>query len=156
MIVFRCAHCGTDLSVPVRQVPLPPEDEVPLPFQLPDGEDCPPRLAPGTFAYDPRPSRFAWGRAPKGTPAPRVTDGAMRSAVLSPEDVRGVEPVPRRRQGCCGPSGSQGPNLVCAGCGAEVAVETADCYTMQEIVLDPRFAEAVARPARPRVPGVSC
>ncbi|MFD0269401.1 hypothetical protein ACFVGY_22955 [Streptomyces sp. NPDC127106] len=156
MIVFRCAACGTALTAPVREVPLPPLDEAPLPFAVPDGEDCPPRLAPGTFAYDPEPYHLSWAHPPKGVPAPRVRPGSgLRSAVIGPDDVRGVEPIPRRRQGCCGPSGSQGPNLACAGCGAEVAVETADCYTPQQIALDPRLTEpsGSADPTAPPVPG---
>ncbi|MFF1558276.1 hypothetical protein [Streptomyces sp. NPDC058279] len=132
MIVFRCGVCRTRLSAPVREVALPPEDEAPLPFRQPDGEDCPPRLAPGTFAYD-----LSFRQRPGARVGPL-------GPVLAPVDVRGVVPLPHRRHGCCGPSGSHGPNLACAGCGAEVAVETADCYTPQQVALDP--ASTVAEP----------
>ncbi|MFI5300068.1 MAG: hypothetical protein ACHREM_18430 [Polyangiales bacterium] len=36
-------------------------------------------------------------------------------------------PDVRRSQGCCGPDGGFGPNIVCA-CGAEVGTEYSDCW----------------------------
>ncbi len=117
----------------MREVPLPPVDEAPLPYRLPDGGECPPRLAPGSFAHDPEPYHPSWTHPPAGAPAP--ARGSVRSA--GPGRVHGVAEVPRRRQGCCGPSGSQGPNLACAGCGREVAVETADCGTPQQVAFLP-------------------
>lgn len=157
MIVFRCAGCRAVLSAPVREVPLPPLDGAPLPYELPDGGECPPRLAPGTFAHDPDPYHLSWTHPPAGAPA--AQPGAPY-AVLGRGDVRGVAEVPRRRQGCCGPSGSQGPNLACAGCGREVAVETADCGTPQQVaftpdavVLDPVIPDAVVPAVNPVPPG---
>ncbi|MER7461285.1 hypothetical protein [Streptomyces sp. NPDC097981] len=142
MIIFRCRRCRTALTTAVREVPPPPESQTWAPYEAPV-EPCPPRMAPGTFARDPEPSRFSWPAAPKGFRPPRGTAGPQQGVVLSPGDIRGVEPIERRRTGCCGPMGIDGPNLACAGCGAEVAVEAADCCTWQEIVLDPRFAEPV-------------
>jgi hypothetical protein len=49
-----------------------------------------------------------------------------------------------RRSGCCGPAGTDGPNLQCAGCGAQVAAEVADCWTWQEVRLYPAAARAAA------------
>ncbi len=150
VIAFRCLLCRTGLSAPVREVPLPPEDEAPLPFAMPEGEACPTRPAPGTFAYDPEPYRLAWAQPPKRVSVPRIRPGSgLRSAVLGRGDVRGVVEVPGRRQGCCGPGGSDGPDLACAGCGVGIAVEAADCCTPQQVTLDPRFAEPVVSPAAP-------
>lgn len=145
--VFRCVRCRTELTTTVREVPIPPESVTWAPYEAPV-EPCPPRMAPGTYAYDPEPHRFSWGPAPKGRPQGSAPRGPGTAVVVSPGDIRGVEPIERRRIGCCGPMGTDGPNLACAGCGAEVAVEAADCCTWQEIVLDLRFAEAVDPPGR--------
>ncbi|MEV7025329.1 hypothetical protein AB0O00_24770, partial [Kitasatospora sp. NPDC093558] len=57
--------------------------------------------------------------------------------VLHPDDVQGTRrhPDSARRNGCCGPDGQDGPNLVCAGCGAEVATKEADCWTQNLVAL---------------------
>lgn len=140
--IFRCVHCKTELTTAVREVPIPPESGTWAPYEAPV-DPCPPRMAPGTYAHDPEPSRFSWGPPPKGLRRAGGRPGPARAVVLSPGDIRGVEPIAARRIGCCGPMGIDGPNLACAECGAEVAVEAADCCTWQEIVLDSRFAEAV-------------
>ncbi|SCK32753.1 hypothetical protein H181DRAFT_02655 [Streptomyces sp. WMMB 714] len=53
MVVFRCRRCHSELTAPVREVPLPDPDDAPAPYELPAGEECPPRMLPGSFAYDP-------------------------------------------------------------------------------------------------------
>jgi hypothetical protein len=40
--------------------------------------------------------------------------------------------------GCCGPSGSDGPNLLCDTCKGYVATKVADCGTPRFIVFDPK------------------
>lgn len=138
--MFRCAACSTEVSRLVREVPLPDPQTVRAPYEVEGFEDCPPHVAPGTFAYDPEPSRFWYVPAPEEGERVHVPGGPTGSVVLSPTDAVGMVPVadPGRRNGCCGPDGSDGANLACAGCGAELAIESADCWTFQEIVLDPR------------------
>ncbi|MEU9947429.1 hypothetical protein [Streptomyces sp. NPDC047939] len=50
--------------------------------------------------------------------------------IVRPNDLIGTERHPdlMRSMGCCqGPAGGHGLNLVCRGCGAEVATGQADC-----------------------------
>ncbi|GAB3117023.1 hypothetical protein GCM10027160_26910 [Streptomyces calidiresistens] len=122
-------------------MPLPDPEDALAPHHMEDGRECPPRMAPGTFAVDPRP----YGVPAVENPGPGSPDGVGECVpvdravgiVLSPADVRHTSPSPIRvrRSGCCGPSGSDGPNLVCAGCGTEIATEAADCWTAQEVIL---------------------
>jgi hypothetical protein len=123
--IFRCANCQAWLTGPVREVPLPDPDDARAPYEMPDGQECPPRMRPGTFAVD---------------------RGAGSSVVLCPADVRDLRPIhgKGRRNGCCGPDGMDGPNLACAGCGAEVATESADCWTWQQVVLLPTAVESAS------------
>lgn len=51
-----------------------------------------------------------------------------------------------RRNGCCGPDGTDGPNLACAFCRAEIATESADCWTWQQVSLQPGAVECVTLP----------
>ncbi|MFD8417726.1 hypothetical protein ACFV2Q_39415, partial [Streptomyces sp. NPDC059650] len=41
----------------------------------------------------------------------------------------------RRLSGCCGLAGQDGPNLVCSGCGLEVATKESDCWTDNLVAL---------------------
>ncbi|MCX5380802.1 hypothetical protein [Streptomyces sp. NBC_00091] len=145
MTVFRCSACGTEVSAEVEEMPLP-EREGPMPYEA-EGE-CPPRIPPGRFAYDPGPSAFSYLPDRPGQ-VRRERAGPPGSIVLSPGDARGMAPVagPGPRGGCCGPDGLGGANLRCTGCRAELAIESADCWTVQQIVLDPR--RVVAAPPSP-------
>ncbi len=145
MVVFRCRRCHGDVTAPVQEMPLPDADETPAPYEVPEGEECPPRMRPGTFAYDPP---EAGGRVFR----PQVTGAAMglrraglEGIVLARADVRGTELIALRGRlnGCCGLDGCDGPNLVCRGCAAEVATERSDCWTLQEVVLVPDAVEAI-------------
>jgi hypothetical protein len=49
----------------------------------------------------------------------------------------------RRLQGCCGPSGTFGPNRVCR-CGREIGTERQDCIWPYAVYLDPTLVEGVA------------
>ncbi|WP_131831078.1 MULTISPECIES: hypothetical protein [unclassified Frankia] len=62
-------------------------------------------------------------------------DGSL--LILNPNDLLGTacHADPRRRIGCCGPDGQNGPNLVCSGCGVEVATEERDCWTDNLVAL---------------------
>ncbi|MCX2948142.1 hypothetical protein [Lentzea sp. NEAU-D7] len=66
--------------------------------------------------------------------------------ILHPDDVPGtaLHPEARRRNGCCGLDGQDGPNVVCAGCGAEVATKESDCWTDNLVALI--AAAVVSRP----------
>ncbi|MFJ4318822.1 hypothetical protein ACIP46_26535 [Streptomyces lavendulae] len=136
--VFSCAVCGARLSVPVREVRPPAEDEAWTPLDSPV-DPCPPRLAPGSFARDPEPGRIAWGPAPKRWRASRAGHGPGVDLLLSPGDLVGTTKIRGRWGGCCGPGGHEGPNLACAGCGAEIGLWTGDCYTWLEVVLNGRL-----------------
>jgi hypothetical protein len=81
---------------------------------------------------------------PRGTYAPNfqlsefILD--LPGFIVHPDDVTGVEQHPdiMRSTGCCqGPSGTDGLNLVCMGCGTEVATRQADCYTQDQVALEP-------------------
>ncbi|MEU0838452.1 hypothetical protein ABZ370_03140 [Streptomyces sp. NPDC005962] len=145
MVVFRCRRCHGDITAPVREVPLPDEDSTPAPYELPEGEECPPRMRPGTFAYDPPEA----GERVFRPHAPGATLGLQRAElngiVLARSDVHGTEltSLRGRRNGCCGLDGCDGPNLECRQCTAELATERSDCWTPQQVTLVPTAVEAV-------------
>ncbi|MFD7507654.1 hypothetical protein [Streptomyces sp. NPDC059850] len=120
MVVFR-RRCHVELTAPVREVPLPDADSARPPCTLPEDEECPPRMRPGTFACDPP-------EAGEQHPAARAN---LNGIVLAKADVHGTEltSLLGRRNGCCGLDGCDGPNLVCLVCTAEVATERSDCWT---------------------------
>lgn len=129
---FRCRGCQATITSAVREVPLPDIDDAVAPFQLAYEDDaempeCPPRMAPGTFAV--------------AEPEEQQVGGF----VLAPTDVTGIRYTGNRTRmsGCCGPSGIDGPNLLCAACGAEVGTESSDCWTVHEVVLEPAAVEPV-------------
>lgn len=115
---FRCSGCATPITGAVREAPLPDIDFAPSPCDL-GRPDCPPRIAPGTFAV--------------AEPDERELGGL----VLARIDVIGTRYIrsPRRMSGCCGPSGIDGPNLLCGGCEAEVGTESSDCWLPHQVVL---------------------
>ncbi len=145
MVVFRCRRCHGDVTAPVREVPLPDADSAPAPYALPKGEECPPRMRPGTFAYDPPEAGERVFRPQFAGAALGLRRAGLTGIVLARADVRGTELISLRgrRNGCCGLDGCDGPNLVCRGCSAEVATERSDCWTPQEVVLVPAAVEAV-------------
>ncbi|NUO60843.1 MAG: hypothetical protein HOV78_29625 [Hamadaea sp.] len=114
MEIFRCATCGNELSVPVRQVELHPGPHWLL-------LDChhvnPPRLDPGTYAID----QAAYGR-----------DQVAGTYVLSPGDVRGTRFVHELVLTGCWSLVGWSPCVACAECGALVASRTDDCDSAQE------------------------
>ena len=104
MVVFNCVCC---------QLPLTSEVEPGEPLRgpgRPSGHEvASPRMGRGTFKVN--------------------FDGSL--LILHPDDVPGTAAHPdgRRLNGCCGPAGQDGCNLVCSGCGAEVATKESDCWT---------------------------
>ncbi len=123
MTVFSCARCGCRLTPNLR--PIAPRRATG--FTVHHRGIL--RVLPGWFAVDPEP----FGPSDIG---PAATRGTI---LVHSRDLRGVapHPDPLRRSGCCRPSGTQGPNLVCAVCGLEVATEQADCWTVPSVHLEP-------------------
>jgi hypothetical protein len=122
MTVFHCAACRRPLTNEVRAAE---------PLQGPERSAAhaiaAPLMAAGTYTVG--------------------FDAAL--LILHPDDLPGSvrHPDARRRAGCCGPSGQDGPNLVCGGCGAEVATRESDCWTGNFVTL---IAAAVTdRPSPP-------
>ena len=109
--VLRCAQCSQVLTKPLRRYTGPLECGDQKPY-------VPPRTVGTTdgesFGFPE--GRFAVGLA----------------------DVNGLEPVAdlRRRNGCCGLDGCDGPNTMCA-CGAELATEKSDCWMPHAVVFEP-------------------
>ena len=60
----------------------------------------------------------------------------------------GYHPDQARLIGCCGPSGTDGPNRICA-CGREIGTERSDCLASQAVFLDPVRVQAVEPGAWP-------
>jgi hypothetical protein len=145
MVVFRCRRCHADVTGPVREVSRPDADSAPAPYQLRRGEECPPRMRPGTFAYDPPEAGERVFRPRVAGAALGLRRAGLDGIVLARADVRGTEltTLRGRRNGCCGLDGCDGPNRVCRRCAAEVATERSDCWTPQEVVLVPDAVEAV-------------
>jgi hypothetical protein len=121
MVVFACIRCRHRLTGSLVEVVLPPpvteEDRGDQLFR-------PARMPRGTFA-----------NAPDGF-------------VLHPEDLSGVvlHPDGRRRGGCCGLDGLDGPNLVCAGCGSDLATKQSDCWSQQQVTLIPAAVRSFSPP----------
>lgn len=116
-VQIRCRACAATLTPPLKRYAGPHGDE--------DGEDYVPR---GTLG---------------------LTDGESLGMGIGHfathlEDAKHLGYVRdgRRLSGCCGPSGTDGPNRICA-CGAEVATEKADCWMPHAVVFDPEKVELV-------------
>jgi DNA-directed RNA polymerase subunit RPC12/RpoP len=113
--VFLCANCGKPVTAELTE-------GQPLrgPERPPGHEIAPPRMAQGTYKLNYNASLW----------------------ILNPDDVPGtaLHPDARRLNGCCGLAGHDGPNLVCANCGADVATKECDCWTDNLVAL---IAEAV-------------
>jgi hypothetical protein len=110
MVAFSCVRCAQRLAEGLVEVPLPPP----------------------VIEESPGPRRFLSERMPQGTFAVEP-----QGFLLHPDDVTRVDLHPdiRRRNGCCGLDGLDGPNLICAGCGAEVATKQSDCWSQQQVTL---------------------
>jgi len=120
MVVFECAGCGDELTVPVARVELP--DHAHQKWGNGPGS-VGPLLEAGTFAVE------------SGTGVIAVGLG----------DVRGTRLIPERYDGsCCGLSAGHGPNMACAGCGLAVAALVDDCGLWQAVWLVPDAVRAVA------------
>jgi hypothetical protein len=93
-------------------------------------------LPPPVVEEAPGSSAFLPPRMPRGSYADSEELGGL---VLNPDDVAGTRPHPDpgRRNGCCRLDGLDGPNLICARCGSEIATQQSDCWSQQQIVILP-------------------
>lgn len=115
--LFTCANCAHPLTGDLQEAQASPTGD-----HLSDHRIADPRVAQGTYATGYDATLF----------------------ILHPDDVPGtsLHPDSRRRNGCCGLDGQDGPNLVCAGCGADIATKESDCWTDNLVALT---AAAVVR-----------
>ncbi|MFB6894129.1 hypothetical protein ACFCX4_33015 [Kitasatospora sp. NPDC056327] len=122
MAVFTCANCLLPLTGSLRRA-RPSADA----GKRSGHRTAPPGITRGTYAADP--------------------DGGF---LLHPDDAPGTAPHPdhRRRNGCCGLDGLDGPNLVCSACGTEVATRQSDCWTPNLIALTAGAVGAASRDSR--------
>jgi hypothetical protein len=134
--VFACLRCQGVLTEDLSEVPFAMLAVPTSPSDLSPDEECPPWLMRGTFAVDPSP--FGPPYVPDPDDEFLISAGSVHTILINPHDlvVRHSHPDSRRRSGCCGPAGHDGPNLLCV-CGAEIATESADCWTAQVIRLEP-------------------
>ena len=120
MAFIVCARCGKRLTAAIAETapPAPATEETRGTHQ-----SLPARMTSGTYAVSPE----------------------MNGFVLNPDDVKSTEPHPdpRRRNGCCGLDGLNGPNLVCARCGAEIGTKQSDCWTQQQVVMLPEAVKLI-------------
>jgi hypothetical protein len=121
MAFIVCARGGERLTAAITEIPRPaPAAEETRGTR----EFLPARMTSGTYAVGPEVNGF----------------------VLNPDDVKGTElhPEPHRGGGCCGLDGLNGPNLVCARCGAEIGTKESDCWTQQQVVMLPKAVKLIA------------
>ncbi|OLZ49965.1 hypothetical protein [Amycolatopsis keratiniphila] len=137
MVVFCCAGCGAELTVPVTRVALPVHARNSYGHAL-----LPPLMRAGTYAVDPEPFGPPWRAWDESeaearrlfAPVLLLSDGAAGSIVVAPGDTRGTVLIPERCDGYCyGVDGRSGPNLACASCGLEVGTRIDDCSRWQEV-----------------------
>ncbi|MGW5423573.1 hypothetical protein [Streptomyces sp. NPDC003943] len=157
--VFVCAGCETALTVPVTQVPLPPETHHSYQHAF-----MPPLMAPGTYAVDPLPSGRPyrmWEEVSEAEAAARgvfapvhgLSFGPRGRVVVAPGDVRGTMLVPEfSGDSCLGVVAGDEPNMVCEACGLPVASRVDDCGLWSAVWFEPdavrRVHMGVPAPAR--------
>lgn len=103
LIAFKCAQCGLMVTRPVRLLDAVPD--------LPSGD-----------GVDLLPDGCCWRDDRRGK-----SFGRFLLNLRDPINTR-YHDDPRRTNGCCGPSGIDGVNTLCAN-GHEVATECSDCWT---------------------------
>ncbi|MCD0452182.1 hypothetical protein LO762_23745 [Actinocorallia sp. API 0066] len=158
MTIFFCRKCGTALTPDLTQLPTVPEPDAA------EARDRTTRLAPSTvplghYAIETKPWGAPYVPHPSNAPAPSqprglpmainntwlVSAGPSGSFVLHPDDAPTLLPTHTNNQGCCGPSGTQGPNQACP-CGSPLATLTADCQGPHELHLDPTRVHPYTNP----------
>ena len=111
MAIVRCRECGVALSRPVQRLHDP---------SALDESDGRPHVPMGRFAVS---EGFFTG-----------FDGWLMLNLQDAVDTR-HHPDLRRRNGCCGLDGCDGPNTLCAN-GHEVGTERSDCWLPHVLLLD--------------------
>lgn len=162
--MLTCAACGSRPTEPLRLLP-----EAPIRPECdgradPDGfRPAPPTVARGSWSVDPEPC----GAPHAPHPDPERCDAANSgnscmgdpdgegfptfagphgTLVTHPEDSRAYltgNPAPAEI-GCCGPPGREGPNELCAGCGAVRATLYAGCACAHETGFLPEAVRVIA------------
>ena len=126
--VLICKACGAALSQPVTQLTEAPEANRICDFTCEGGSAPVPEgyalIVAGEILGDRQ-------RAAPGWNAENQQQVWMNLADIH-GDVDYVEDA-QRLSGCCGPSGTDGPNSVCS-CGAEIGTESSDCWTWHMFV----------------------
>lgn len=147
MTVFACGGCGAVVTADLREVAFPHDAAA-----SDEQADAVPRVRQGTFARDPEPFGPPFEPLP-GNPRIVVSAGPKGTVLVHPDDVLGLRrhPDPRRLNGCCRLDGLDGPNLVCGGCGAEIATEQSDCWVSWhdlrlQAVVSPESSAAANQP----------
>jgi hypothetical protein len=148
--VLACGACRAGLTVPLTRVALPVHA-----VQHRFHDLLGPLMEAGTYAVDPEPGGPPWrrwddldeaGRRARGwyaTPPYAVPDGPAGRFVVAPGDTRGLAFTGAEPDGyCLGLTGSNGPNLSCAGCGNAVGFRVDDCGYWQAVWFDPRAVRA--------------
>jgi hypothetical protein len=126
--IFKCRTCGTALTRRLTELSESEVDEARE--ALPAEEPAQPLLPRGTFTIDDQP--FGPPHVPiKPGSNMHVSAGPIGTIILHPKDIRRVQRHTDRGRlnGCCDLDGTDGPNLVCANCGTEVATQQTDCWT---------------------------
>lgn len=140
MTVFRCAHCKLALTRDLRLLAVLPERP------LADARRAPATVPRGFYAIDPETAarRFAnhldrrWVARPFPWDTHTERANPASTYVINPDDALNMvnHPDPRRLAGCCGSTGTAGPNQLCT-CGAEVATLISECLEPRELHLHP-------------------
>lgn len=120
---FLCFTCRRPITLPARKIPLPPPNYNSVAgAATPADRIQPPRMPRGAYSANHHPEEFS---------------GDPPGLVIHPDDAVGMllHPDASRLGGCCGISDMGGPNLVCAGCGVDLATHQADCYGLNQITL---------------------
>jgi len=152
MAVFSCATCGIaltpDLTLLSGELVRQSVERGPGPSTVPRGSfaiDPEPFGAPFVLADDQEDPPFAMPtRQSHNGDGWLASAGPRNTMVIHPEDAPLLEhPADFSGcEGCCGPSGDRGLNLVCP-CGTRVATLMADCYGPHELHLDPELVSSV-------------
>jgi hypothetical protein len=133
---FVCRSCGAALTGPLRRL----DDDTALATK----ELAP--LVPAS-AYWP----VAVGHLP--TSHQSVPVDFTGCYAVRPDALIGVGNHPDRGRwiGCCGPSGTGGPNRIC-GCGHAIGMERSDCMWPVAVYLDPKAVYPVEQEGETRAP----
>lgn len=140
--MFVCGSCGAVKTADLSEVAFP-EDAVVDDEQV----EAAPRVRRGTFALDSEPFGPPFEPLPDN-PQVLVSAGPRATVLVHPDDVVDLRrhPDPGRLNGCCRLDGLDGPNLVCGGCGAEIATEQSDCWvSWHDLRLQPNAVTAVEK-----------